>query len=430
MSRDQEKTALSETAKAFVTPIVGGLVGGAVAYGLPTSVEKIREIRVRRNRDKYIGEMQKVFPDLKGIDKKDLHVAYNSLSMHTPHVLRDPLLGGQTLRSMANYRQADVNALNEISKLRGTTMADQALMNASNVVSQGVTEGFKGYQAQRVADQEQAYRAAQDTKKWDDADRKYELSKEQHDYKKDMDREGTGYQRAQQKYKVEQDLKGTGYQRAQQKYKVEQDLKGTGYQQEQQRYKAEQDLKGTGYQQEQQRYKAEQDLKGTGYQRTSATQAHAKDKAQFDQRERGQAYNAARAAIQDQQWEVSQGTQDSMRAMKEHDWMVNQIEHVEAKDQHGNVLYDAASNMPAYNIQGLTPWEARERIDTHEPFVAGSLLSPQMKRSPIPTTPAHVPAKYPDQVKRKIVAKRGVIKTSSYEGELYDIVARIRDRRL
>lgn len=159
---EQEKIALSETQRAFVTPIVGGITGGAVAYGLPAALEKIREVRVRRNRDSYITAMKDVHPDLKGIPKKDLHIAYNSLAMHSPHVLRDPLLGGQELLRMSRYRQADINSLNEMNKLRGNSMMDQAFMNATNMVAGGVTEGFKGYQAQRMADQDQAYREKMD----------------------------------------------------------------------------------------------------------------------------------------------------------------------------------------------------------------------------------------------------------------------------
>lgn len=187
MNGTLEKTALSETGRAFVTPIIGGVAAAGVAYGLPAAIDKVREIRVRRNRDEYIDEMKKVFPDLKGIPKKDLHVAYNSIAMHSPHVLRDPLLGGQTLKSMANYRQADVNALNEINKLRGNNMMDQAILNASNAAAGGVAEGFKGYQAQRVADQDSEYRARMDAQRYAmDGDR---LSLERNKFRHTQDRD-------------------------------------------------------------------------------------------------------------------------------------------------------------------------------------------------------------------------------------------------
>jgi hypothetical protein len=63
---------------------------------------------------------------------------------------------------MSKYRQADVNSLNEINKLRGNSLMDQAFMNATNFVAGGMSEGFKGYQAQRQADEDQKYREKMD----------------------------------------------------------------------------------------------------------------------------------------------------------------------------------------------------------------------------------------------------------------------------
>lgn len=194
MSYDLEKTALSETGRAFVTPIIGGVAAAGVAYGLPAAIEKVREVRVRRNRDEYINAMKKVH-DLKGIPQKDLHIAYNSIAMHSPHVLRDPLLGGQTLKSMANYRQADVNALNEINKLRGNNMMDQAILNATNAVAGGVTEGFKGYQAQRVADQDQAYRERMDAQRYAMDEDRLALERNKFQYTRGRDDIRDAYQR-------------------------------------------------------------------------------------------------------------------------------------------------------------------------------------------------------------------------------------------
>ena len=178
MSDQQEKVALSETQRAFITPIMGGVAAGSVAFGLPAALDKVREVRVRRNRDKYITAMKDVHPDLKGIPKKDLHIAYNSMAMHSPHVLRDPLLGGQELLRMSKYRQADVNSLNEINKLRGNSLMDQAFMNATNLVAGGVGEGFRGYQAQRQADADQKYRQTMDEFRMSMDRARFDLEKE------------------------------------------------------------------------------------------------------------------------------------------------------------------------------------------------------------------------------------------------------------
>jgi hypothetical protein len=191
----QEKIALSETQRAFITPIVGGLAAGGVAYGLPAALDKVREVRVRRNRDKYITAMKDVHPDLKGVPKKDLHVAYNSMAMHSPHVLRDPLLGGQELLRMSKYRQADLNSLNEMNKLRGNSMLDQAFMNATNFVSSGISEGFKGYQGQRIADQDQAYREKMDQFRMDMDRAKSDFEQKKFDYTQRRDLNRDAYQK-------------------------------------------------------------------------------------------------------------------------------------------------------------------------------------------------------------------------------------------
>lgn len=192
---EQEKIALSETQRALITPIVGGIAAGGVAYGLPAALDKIREVRVQRNRDSYITAMKDVHPDLKGIPKKDLHIAYNSLAMHSPHVLRDPLLGGQELLRMSRYRQADINSLNEMNKLRGNNMMDQAFMNATNMVSSGIAEGFKGYQAQRIADQDQAYRVKMDTHRMNMDNEKLKLENDKFKYTRGRDMNRDAYQK-------------------------------------------------------------------------------------------------------------------------------------------------------------------------------------------------------------------------------------------
>ena len=195
MMDQQEKVALSENQRAFLTPIVGGIASAGVAIGLPAALDKVREVRVKRNRDSYIKAMKDVHPDLKGIPKKDLHVAYNSMAMHSPHVLRDPLLGGQELLRMSKYRQADLNSLNEMNKLRGNTMMDQAFMNATNMVASGVTEGFKGYQAKRLADQDQAYREKMDKFRMDMDTSRADFEQKKFDYSKQRDLNRDAYQK-------------------------------------------------------------------------------------------------------------------------------------------------------------------------------------------------------------------------------------------
>lgn len=141
-----EKIAFDwDTAKSVGVPIVGALGAAAVSYGVPAAVEAIRAARIRANRDKYISEMKKVHPDMRSMSEQDLHIAYNSIAQHTPDVLQDPLLGGQTLKQMAQFRMANVSALNEISRLRGQRPLDVAFQTATNFLGQGAVDAAKSY---------------------------------------------------------------------------------------------------------------------------------------------------------------------------------------------------------------------------------------------------------------------------------------------
>ena len=129
---------VASAADHFIYPIAAGAAAAGVSYALPAAIEAMQNARVRNNKDDYIRAMKKVHPDLRELAKEDIDVAYNSLAQHTPDVLRDPLLGGQTLKQFAKYRMADVKTLGEISKLRG----DRSHLEASNPVDY-LSEGIK-----------------------------------------------------------------------------------------------------------------------------------------------------------------------------------------------------------------------------------------------------------------------------------------------
>lgn len=102
-------------------------IGGHLAIGagtaltamaIPAIIDAVQDARVRSSKDKYLNKMKRVHPGLKNISREDLDIAYDSLAQHAPEVLRDPLLGGQILKQMAEYRTADLNTLNQVSNLR------------------------------------------------------------------------------------------------------------------------------------------------------------------------------------------------------------------------------------------------------------------------------------------------------------------------
>tara|TARA_B100000214_G_C23972174_1_gene630759 strand:+ start:2413 stop:3558 length:1146 start_codon:yes stop_codon:yes gene_type:complete len=210
-SLELEKTALSETQKAFLYPVAAGAASAALSYGVPAAVEAVRASRIRSNRDKYIANMKKVHPDMKEIPKNDLHIAYNSMAIHTPDVLRDPLMGGQTLKRMARHRMADVNALNEISRLRGTRPLDQALQTATQAFATGVGTGITEIRTQQKADADAAYRTKMDNLRIQMDREKMKLEKDKFGYTQRKDDKLFKYKKsrddAQDVYKKDRDQK-------------------------------------------------------------------------------------------------------------------------------------------------------------------------------------------------------------------------------
>lgn len=181
------KEAMSDAAKAFAYPVASGMATAALSYGVPSAIQAVKASRIRANRDKYIQNMKNVHPDMKEIPTGDLHIAYNSMAMHTPDILKDPLLGGQTLKRMARHRMADVNSLNEIGRLRGTNPLDQALNNATQALATGVGTGIMGIREEQKAQDEFAYRQGIDAQKLEYDRRKTEVSEGTLQYRKDRD---------------------------------------------------------------------------------------------------------------------------------------------------------------------------------------------------------------------------------------------------
>ena len=144
----------------LAAPAIGALTAAGVAYAVPAAVEAVQNMKIRANRDKYLAEMKKVHPDMRSISDTDLHIAYNSIAQHTPDVLTDPLLGGQTLKQMAQFRMANVQALNEISRLRGQRPLDVALQTSTQFLAQGAADVAKTYTQQRVEDARNRFQQA------------------------------------------------------------------------------------------------------------------------------------------------------------------------------------------------------------------------------------------------------------------------------
>lgn len=138
-------SAGAEAAKTFAIALGGSAAGAAVAYGMPAAINAVREARLRSNRDKFISNMKKVHPELSNFSKRDVDIVYNSLAIHAPNLLRDPLVGGQVLLdSLTRGRRMDVSTLSNVSKLTGGSGLGDPSKDAVKMLSEGVRSGVTG----------------------------------------------------------------------------------------------------------------------------------------------------------------------------------------------------------------------------------------------------------------------------------------------
>ena len=140
----QAASAGTEAAKTFAIALGGSAAGAAVAYGMPAAINAVREAKLRANRDKFISSMKKVHPEISNFSKRDVDIVYNSLAIHAPNLLRDPLVGGQViLDSLTRGRRMDISTLSNVSKLTGGSGLGEPSRDAVKMLSSGTQTGFK-----------------------------------------------------------------------------------------------------------------------------------------------------------------------------------------------------------------------------------------------------------------------------------------------
>lgn len=152
------KEAASDAGKAFLYTLGGGLASAGVAYGVPAALESVNNAKVRVNKEKYLTKMRSAHPEIKNYSKKDIDLVYNSLSMHAPRVLKDPLVGGQVvLESLRRGNHMDLGQLNNVSKMTGGSGITEHQRDAASIMAQQVGRASENYAKgrfdSRVADQ-------------------------------------------------------------------------------------------------------------------------------------------------------------------------------------------------------------------------------------------------------------------------------------
>lgn len=109
-----------EMGKAVMWGLGTGLASAAVAYGLPAALSSIKDARVRANRDVLLRKMMAANPELKNYSRRDIDLVFDSLAMHAPDILKDPLVGGQVMEdALRRGNRMDIGALNNVGKLGG-----------------------------------------------------------------------------------------------------------------------------------------------------------------------------------------------------------------------------------------------------------------------------------------------------------------------
>ena len=134
-----------EMGKAVMWGLGTGLASAAVAYGLPAALMSIKDARVRANRDTLLKKMMAANPELSNYPRRDIDLVFNSLAMHAPDILRDPLVGGQVMEdALRRGNRMDIGALNNVSRLGGGSGLRQHEQVAVDQITGSVRDTGKG----------------------------------------------------------------------------------------------------------------------------------------------------------------------------------------------------------------------------------------------------------------------------------------------
>ena len=125
--------------------IAASTAGAAISMGVPKLVDAIRSASIRRNKDEYLKAMKDAHPELKNVSQRDLDLAYNSMAMHSPGVIKDPLLGGQVMKEITGRAMRwDLNQYSTLNRTAGGGLADYE-HSALQQLSKGVSNAGSVY---------------------------------------------------------------------------------------------------------------------------------------------------------------------------------------------------------------------------------------------------------------------------------------------
>jgi hypothetical protein len=194
-------------------------VGTGISMGVPKLVDAIRAASIRRNKDEYLKAMKDAHPELKNVSQRDLDLAYNSMAMHSPGVIKDPLLGGQVMKEITGRAMRwDLNQYSTLNRTAGGGLADyehQALQQfgkgVGNLTNVYYDASAKADQAKR--DQERLNLSQQvHTYNTQKDQRAEQFQKDQFDYRKTQDSAADAFNKEKFQFEKDKNTEAKAYQ--------------------------------------------------------------------------------------------------------------------------------------------------------------------------------------------------------------------------
>ncbi len=194
-------------------------IGAGISVGIPKLVDAIRAAGIRRNKGEYLKAMKDAHPELKNVSQRDLDLAYNSIAMNSPDVIKDPLLGGQVMKEITGRAMRwDLNQYSTLNRTAGGGLADyehaaiqqfgKGVGNLSNVYYDASAKAEQAKREQARLDLNErvhTYNTQRDT-------RAETFQQQQFDYRKDQDTATNAFNKEKFQFEKDKNTEAKAYQ--------------------------------------------------------------------------------------------------------------------------------------------------------------------------------------------------------------------------
>lgn len=202
--------------------LAGTAVATGITLGVPKLVDAIRSASIRRNKDQILKDMKAAHPDLKNVSQRDLDLAFNSIAINSPDVLKDPLLGGQVMKEITGRAMRwDLNQYSTLSRTAGGGLADyehSALQNAAKGVGNLANVYYDASHKQQQSALEQ---------------KKYDQTVAMHNYNTQRDQRAEQFRNDQFTYQKGRDTAADAFNQQKHQFEVNKQTSAEAYQSKQ-----------------------------------------------------------------------------------------------------------------------------------------------------------------------------------------------------